>query len=233
MGFIFCCGEWKRDWAFFYMATDKLLQTTLKFINEDAASVHGGIRVSSVFTSESGEWKLGGFDVLSSMKEDDAIIYVSSILTSNRDISRSELVAYKTQTYGSQVPDATRYTPPEVSKGGWEAIKSNPLAAVDAYGLGILVYEVFNGGVMSADQVGKTTNVPPSMHQSYRRLCAANPKLRLSPGNFIEQGKRNGGFFETPLIRLTEDIESLGLKNDAEREEFIKYALINSYRLEI
>lgn len=30
-----------------------------------------------MFTSESGEWKLGGFDILSSMKEDDAIIYVS------------------------------------------------------------------------------------------------------------------------------------------------------------
>lgn len=32
-----------------------------------------------MFTSESGEWKLGGFDVLSSMKEEDAIIYVSDI----------------------------------------------------------------------------------------------------------------------------------------------------------
>lgn len=29
-----------------------------------------------MFASESGEWKLGGFEVLSSMKEDDAIIYV-------------------------------------------------------------------------------------------------------------------------------------------------------------
>ena len=38
--------------------------------------MHGSIRASSVFTSESGEWKLGGFDVLSSMKEDDAVIYV-------------------------------------------------------------------------------------------------------------------------------------------------------------
>jgi hypothetical protein len=35
------------------------------------------VRASSVFISESGEWKLGGFDILSSMKEDDAIIYVS------------------------------------------------------------------------------------------------------------------------------------------------------------
>ena len=38
--------------------------------------MHGNVRVSSIFTSESGEWRLGGFDVLSSMKDDDAIIYV-------------------------------------------------------------------------------------------------------------------------------------------------------------
>lgn len=32
--------------------------------------------MSSIFTSESGEWKLGGFDTLSSMNDDEAIIYV-------------------------------------------------------------------------------------------------------------------------------------------------------------
>ncbi|OXV10411.1 hypothetical protein Egran_01827 [Elaphomyces granulatus] len=173
--------------------------STLKFINEDASSVHGAIRVSSIYTSESGEWKLGGFEVLSSMKEDDAIIY----------------------TYASLVPDSARYSPPEVNKGGWETIRRNPLAAVDAYGLAILVFEVFNGGFWGGDQLGKTTNIPPSMHHSYRRLCNANPKLRLSPANFVDQGKKIGGFFQTPLIRLTDDIESLGLKNDAEREDFI------------
>ena len=51
-------------------------QKTLRFINDEASSVHGSIRVSSVFTSESGEWKLAGLEVLSSMKEDDAVIYV-------------------------------------------------------------------------------------------------------------------------------------------------------------
>lgn len=93
---------------------------------------------------------------------------------------------------------------------------------MDSYGLGILIYEVFNGSFTGADQVGKTTNIPPSMHQSYRRLCAANPKLRLSAANFVEQGKKIGGFFETTLIRLTDDIESLGLKSEAERDEFLK-----------
>ncbi|OJJ49608.1 hypothetical protein ASPZODRAFT_128093 [Penicilliopsis zonata CBS 506.65] len=175
------------------------IASTLKFINEDASSVHGAVRASSVFTSESGEWRLGGFDILSSMKEDDAIIY----------------------TYGSLVPDAARYTPPEIVKAGWDAVKRHPLGAVDAYGLGILIFEIFNGHFAGADQAGKTTNIPPSMQQSYKRLCTANPKIRLSASHFLEQGKRSGGFFQTPLIRLTEDIESLGLKDEAEREEFI------------
>jgi len=48
----------------------------LKFINEEASSVHGNVRVSSIFTSESGEWKLGGLESLSSMKDDEAVIYV-------------------------------------------------------------------------------------------------------------------------------------------------------------
>ena len=54
----------------------RLRQDTLAFINEDAQSVHGSVRISSIFISQSGEWRLGGLDILSSMKEDDAIIYV-------------------------------------------------------------------------------------------------------------------------------------------------------------
>jgi SCY1-like protein 1 len=64
-------GALRRDDACLHIP-----QKTVKFINSDASSVHGSVRSSSIFTSESGEWKLGGFDVLSSVKEDDAIIYV-------------------------------------------------------------------------------------------------------------------------------------------------------------
>ncbi|KAL4877153.1 armadillo-type protein, partial [Aspergillus karnatakaensis] len=184
-------SEETAKWGLYTVAT------TLKFINGDAASVHGAIRASSVYTSESGEWKLGGFDILSSMNDDQAVIY----------------------TYGSLVPDAARFTPPEIVKGGWDAIKRHPLTAVDSYGLAILIFEVFNGSF--SGEVGKTTNIPPSMQQSYKRLCAPNPKIRLSAAHFVEQGKKNGGFFETPLIRLTDDIDRLGLKSDEEREEFL------------
>ena len=61
------------------------------------------------------------------------------------------------------------------------------------------------------------------MHQSYKRLLNANPKVRLSVSNFRDQGRRSGGFFDTPLVKLAEGIESLGLKSEGEREEFLKY----------
>jgi SCY1-like protein 1 len=127
------------------------------------------------------------------------------------------------QTYGSLVPDSGRYSPPEVVKTGWEAIKRHPLTAVDAYDYGILVYEAFNGSYVGADQLSAPKSISPSMQQSYKRLINANPKARISVAAFLEQGQRMGGFFETPLISITDGIESLGLKTAEEREEFLRY----------
>lgn len=179
------------------------VSSTLKFINNDASSVHGAVRVSSIFTSESGEWKLGGFEVLSSMNDDDAIIY----------------------NYGGLLPDSNRYAPPEVVNGGWSGIKKNPLGAPDAYGLGILVFEAFNGSFMGNDQLGQPRSVPATIVQSYRRLINANPKLRSNAGQFVDQGKKVGGFFQTPLIHITEGADSLGLKNEEERDQFLGYGI--------
>lgn len=53
-----------------------MLQQTLKFINDDASSKHGSLRVGSIYTSESGEWKLGGFEVLSNVKESETTLDV-------------------------------------------------------------------------------------------------------------------------------------------------------------
>ncbi|KAI9776444.1 MAG: hypothetical protein M1839_009555 [Geoglossum umbratile] len=172
---------------------------TLKFINDEASSIHGNVRVSSIFTSESGEWKLGGLESLSSMKDDEAVIY----------------------TYAGLVPDSNRYAPPEVAKLGWDTIKRHPITAVDAYGFGALISEVFNGAFTGGEQIALAKNIPPSMQQSYKRLINNNPKARLSIGHFLEQGSRNGGFFDTPLIHLTQGIESLGMKTEQEREEFL------------
>lgn len=126
------------------------------------------------------------------------------------------------QNYGSLVPDSRRYTPPELANFGWDSIKKHPIYATDSYNYGTLIFEVFNGDFMGSEQVGQTKNIPPTMQSSYRRLINSNPKSRLSVGHFLEQGRRNGGFFETPLIKLTEGVDNLGMKTETEREEFLK-----------
>lgn len=121
------------------------------------------------------------------------------------------------------MPDSARYTPPELAKSGWDALKRSPHSAVDAYDFGALIFEVFNGSFDGGGQAGQTKNIPPSMHSSYRRLINANPKARLSVAHFLEQGRRNGSFFDTPLIKLTDGIENLGVKTQEERDAFLEY----------
>ena len=101
-------------------------------------------------------------------------------------------------------------------------MKRSPHSAVDAYQFAALIFEVFNGTFNGGDQVGQTKNVPPSMHSSYKRLTNANPKARLSVAHFLEQGRRNGSFFDSPLIKLTDGIENLGVKSEGEREAFLE-----------
>ena len=54
-------------------------QVALAFINDSCTSTHGNINVNSIFISPSGEWRLGGFEVLSTPKEENAVLYVRGI----------------------------------------------------------------------------------------------------------------------------------------------------------
>lgn len=56
---------------------DSNSQVALTFLNDQCFSTHGKISISSIFLSPSGEWKLGGFELFSSPKDDNALLYVS------------------------------------------------------------------------------------------------------------------------------------------------------------
>ncbi|EGX44734.1 hypothetical protein AOL_s00188g72 [Orbilia oligospora ATCC 24927] len=176
------------------------ISTTMRFVNEDASSIHGNLRVSSIYTTESGEWKLAGFEVLSSLKEEDPAIY----------------------TYGGLLPDSTRYAAPEIGRGGWDGLKNQAIHVTDSWNMGTLIYEIFNGYFSTADQLSQIKSIPPPMGTPYKRLTQTNPKMRLPISHFLEQGKRSNGFFDTPLIRCCEFIENMGVKDDREREEFLQ-----------
>lgn len=64
----------------------------MKFINNDCGMVHGNVRISSIFTNKAGEWKLGGFELLDSMKEESPMIMVSEITMVAYHVTKKALV---------------------------------------------------------------------------------------------------------------------------------------------
>ncbi|KAG9310689.1 hypothetical protein JVU11DRAFT_9282 [Chiua virens] len=53
------------------------ISVALAFINDSAGSTHGSVRPDTIFISPSGEWKLGGFEILSNPKDDNPVLYLN------------------------------------------------------------------------------------------------------------------------------------------------------------
>ena len=61
-----------------------VVQVALAFLNDTCSSTHGRVCVSSIFITPSGEWKLGGFELLSTPKDDAPVLYVRLIVVWRR-----------------------------------------------------------------------------------------------------------------------------------------------------
>ena len=61
-----------------------------------------------------------------------------------------------------------QYKSPEVGKSDWSAVKDSPAWALDSWGLGCLVQEVYSGSPLrSLEQLRNTDPVPPSLLPFY------------------------------------------------------------------
>ncbi|KAH7099222.1 ARM repeat-containing protein [Auriculariales sp. MPI-PUGE-AT-0066] len=187
------------------------VSVALAFINDSAGSTHGAIRVDSVLITPSGEWKLGGFDLLSSPKDDAAVLY----------------------SMGSLLPDANTYCSPEVRKGGYTALKENDVAAADAYALGILIHSVFNPSapvppttLPPHPPIAGTSRgaIPASIFAHYKRLLNPNPRARLSAKGFLELGMDAAtGFFATnALVKVCAGLDNFALASEGDKVELIR-----------
>ncbi|KAI9607740.1 hypothetical protein H4Q26_005185 [Puccinia striiformis f. sp. tritici PST-130] len=77
--------------------------SALKFLNSPGTSTHGNLRLTPIFITQSGEWKLSGLKVLSSSKDPQPILYA----------------------LGGLFPEAARYTSPELMKTGYKVLKES------------------------------------------------------------------------------------------------------------
>ncbi|KXS19203.1 ARM repeat-containing protein [Gonapodya prolifera JEL478] len=170
----------------------------LKFLNQDGSIVHGNIRIDSIFVTKAGEWKLGGMEMASSMKEDNSALY--SIM--------ERLFNYE------------KYLPPEMRL---RSPQPNMTKTVDSYAYGCLVHELYNGPG-SLDHVGQTRdNIPSGLFPYVRSLVASDSKLRSSFDTFLTAGSAPGSFFDNELIKAANFLENITLKDQDERDAFVSH----------
>ncbi|CAG8502064.1 926_t:CDS:10 [Paraglomus occultum] len=176
------------------------IANVLKFLNEDCQIIHGNVRIASIFTNKAGEWKLGGFELMSSIKEESPIIH----------------------TYGGLMPEAKKYASPEIIKGSWNVLKDFDVHVIDTWDYGLLIYEVYNGQFSTADQLSNRGSIPSNLARQYKQLISQNARSRPNMSSFIEQGLNDEGFFQDDFIQTALFLEHMSIKDAREKEAFIK-----------
>jgi SCY1-like protein 1 len=193
------------------------------------------VRTSSVFVSESGEWRLGGFELVSKPSDDSAVLYV-----------RLEILSFciylifllqSSQSLAHLIPDADTTAPPEVKKNGWQSLKDLHVAAPDGYGLGLLMFQLFNPDApypqtifpphpqpLSSDR----GTMPAPLFALFKRLINPSPKARLRAKELFDLGmgttvgEHTGFFSRNKLVKICESLDGFALMGEEERLAFLR-----------
>ncbi|CAJ1822349.1 unnamed protein product [Sphenostylis stenocarpa] len=145
----------------------------VSFLNNDCKLVHGNVCLASVVVTPTLDWKLHAFDVLSEFD-------------GSNETSSGQMLQYAWLV-------ASQYKPMELAKSDWDAIKKSPPWAIDSWGMGCLIYEVFSGlRLGKTEELRNTGSIPKSLLPDYQRLLSSLPSRRLNTSKLIENsGERS------------------------------------------
>ncbi|GAC95276.1 protein kinase [Pseudozyma hubeiensis SY62] len=191
----------RQDWIVWGLSS---IVNAVKFLNVDAASTHGNLRPESIFISASGEWKLGGFDVL----------------TPNAEAPHGLLF-----TQGSLIPDGNRYAPPELKQNGWNVLANMDSTLFDSYALALVAIEAFNGPLppQNGTAAPPRGHVPQQLYAALQRMLVPNAKTRNTVVRIWEAGEAEGGFFkENTLVKVARGLDGFLLATENEKASIIK-----------
>ena len=175
--------------------------TAVSFLSNDCKLVHGGVSMAAIFVTERLDWKLGGLDLLSD---------IASIGRGTHGEARICQSAYL-------IPD--QYKPEEYRKGDWGSVPEGPPWAIDAWGLGCLIQEVYRGEpLMRTDQLRETGHIPQVLLKDYQRLLGSQPTKRYNPKKLVD----NSSLFANKLVETIAFLDTLTLKDSIEKEQFFR-----------
>lgn len=165
----------------------------LSFLVNDCNLIHNNVCMASIFVDSAGEWKLGGVDYMYPAQGTDSIPPVKIL------------------------PVLQKYDPPEKADGA--RVTGNKWAS-DMWGLGCLMWEVFNGTLPRTAALKSLGKIPKSLVPKYCELVSANPKSRPNPGNLLEDLRKTGGFLNNSFVDTMLFLEQIQIKEQSEKNKF-------------
>ena len=127
-------------------------QKGLAFLSNDCGLVHHNVSVSSVFVDEAGEWKLGGVEFMTSFADSAAAGPAGKILPALRRYDPPETskpaAARKTEKWCGELPRVTLCL-----------VSLWVCRSADMWGLGCLLWELFNGSLSQVSSLKNTSKV--------------------------------------------------------------------------
>lgn len=171
----------------------------VSFLNNDCKLVHANVCLASVVVTQTLDWKLHAFDVLSEFD-------------GSKEGSSGLMLQYAWLV-------GTQYKPMELVKSDWTAIKNSPPWAIDSWGMGCLIYELFSGIRLSrTEDLRNTSSIPKSLLPDYQRLLSSLPSKRLNTSKLME----NSEYFQNKLVDTIHFMEVLSLKDSVEKDTFFR-----------
>lgn len=165
----------------------------LSFLNNDGCLRHNNVCSLTVFVNAAGEWKLGGVEHMNSVNEELGVpIKVLQSLE--------------------------KYSPPEKA----DALKQRHITrcSTDMWGLGCLIWEVFNGSLSQTSDLYNTHKIPKSLLPVYSELILPSPNSRPNPADVITKCRKNDGFFKNDLVDSLIFLEEIQIKDKNEKNRF-------------
>jgi len=163
----------------------------LAFLNNDAKLKHNNLHAASVFVTPAGDWKLAGLEAVCGTDSDPPL---------------------------QILPACQKYSPPERSDPGKARVASS--WAADVWGLGCLIWEVYNAALPAMESLAKLGDIPKSLQPIYKECVGANPSKRPNPTDIITRLKKSPGYFKNDLIDILLFLEELQIKEDSDKSRF-------------
>lgn len=170
------------------------IMRALSFLNNDGNMRHNNVCLSSVFVNNAGEWKLGAVEYLSNIQESSPGMPIKIM------------------------PDLEKYDPPEKTDPNKQKLITK--CSTDMWGLGCLIWEVFNGPLPRQSALKGIENIPKSLNGAYCELVSANPNLRPNPADVITRCRKQGGYFKNDLVDTLLFLEEIQIKDKNEKNRF-------------